>query len=202
MWLGQRGGDLPNDFVYVTVSDGVGAGLVVNRELVRGHGSAAGEFGHIPLSLDGPLCLCGSRGCLEAYTSNLATLSRYLGQQPSPGAMREVLHSSGLTIGDVIGRARGGEARAIAALAETARYLGAGLGVIINALNPSVIFVGGEITALWDQLAPTVRAEIQKRALTTSAAATVIVPESSSYPRLLGATALVASQLFAAPRVA
>jgi predicted NBD/HSP70 family sugar kinase len=203
MWMGQRGGDIPGDFVYVTVSDGVGAGLVVNRELVRGAANTAGEFGHIPLNLDGPPCLCGNNGCLEAYTSNLATLSRYLGQQLSPTATRELLHSTGLTIMDVIARARAGEPRALAALEETARYLGAGLGIIINALNPSQIFVGGEITAAWDHIAPTIRAAIAERTLTRAAAATPIVPDpASSYPRLRGATALVAAPVFAAPQVA
>jgi N-acetylglucosamine repressor len=203
MWLGQRGGEAPGDFVYVTVSDGVGAGVVVNRELVRGHANTAGEFGHIPIDLDGPPCLCGSRGCLEAYTSNLATLSRYLGHQLSQTATRELLHASGLTIDDVIARARAGEPRARAALEETARYLGAGLAIIVNALNPSQIFVGGEITAAWDLFAPVVRAEIRQRALTAGAAATPIVPDvAGSYPRLRGATALVAAPTFAAPQVA
>ena len=81
MWLGQRGATVPTDFVYVTVSDGVGAGVVVNGQVVRGQTNSAGEFGHVPLTADGPTCLCGGHGCLEAYTSNLATLSRYLGQR-------------------------------------------------------------------------------------------------------------------------
>jgi len=74
MWLGQRGSTV-TDFVYVTVSDGVGAGLVVNGQVVRGSGHTAGEFGHIPLDPEGPYCLCGARGCWEAYTSNLATVA-------------------------------------------------------------------------------------------------------------------------------
>src|SRR5262249_2445258 len=140
---------------------------------------------------------------LEAFTSNLATLSRYLGHEFSPTATRELLHATGLTITDVIARARAGEDRAVAALAETARYLGTGLAVIINSLNPARIFVGGEITEAWDQLAPIVREGIASRALTKDAESTPIIPEpASSYPRLRGATALVAAPMFAAPRVA
>src|SRR6185436_10474415 len=146
VWLGQRGGDVPDDFVYVTVSDGVGAGVVIHGEVVRGHSNTAGEFGHIPIDLEGPVCLCGSRGCLEAFTSNLATLSRYLGHEFSPTATRDLLHESKLTITDVIARSRSGDARATAALEETARHLGGGLAVIINTLNPAQIVVGGEIT--------------------------------------------------------
>ena len=83
------------------------------------------------------------------------------------------------------------------------RRLGVGLAVVINGFNPAHIVVGGEITAAWDQFAPIVRAGIGARALTTAAAATPIVPEpADEYPRLRGATALVAAPLYAAPAVA
>jgi N-acetylglucosamine repressor len=203
LWLGERSGEAHTDFVYVTISDGVGTGVVVNGQVVRGHGNTAGEFGHVPIALDGPVCLCGARGCIEALTSNLATLSRYVGQQLSPTATRELLHSTGLTVTDVIARARSGDQRAAAALDETGRYLGVALATIVNAVNPSLIFVGGEITEAWDRLEPAVRAAITERALTELAAATPIITEpASSYPRLRGAIALVAAPAFAAPQVA
>jgi predicted NBD/HSP70 family sugar kinase len=203
MWLGERGGDAPRDFVYVTVSDGVGAGVVVNGEVIRGHNNTAGEFGHVSVDPQGPKCLCGSRGCLEAFTSNLATLSRYLGYDFSPTENRDLLHESGLTITDVIARSRSGDARATSALEATARHLGGGLAVIINTLNPARIVVGGEITEAWDQLSPVIREVINQRALTTLAAATPLVPDpASSYPRLRGGAAIVAAPLYAAPQVA
>jgi predicted NBD/HSP70 family sugar kinase len=203
MWLGQPGDDAPRDFVYVTVSDGVGTGVVVNGEVMRGHHNTAGEFGHVPIDPRGPHCLCGARGCLEAFTSNLATLSRYLGHPFSPTGTRQLLQESGLTINDVIARARSGDRRARHALEDTARHLGVGLSVIVNTLNPGQIFVGGEITEAWDRLGPVIRDVIRERALTPFAADTMLVPEpASSYPRLRGATALVAAPLFAAPQVA
>ena len=203
MWLGQHGAEASGDFAYVTVSDGVGVGMVVNGQVVRGQGNTAGEFGHIAISLDGPTCLCGSQGCLEAYTSNIATLKRYLGRDLSPEQTRDLLRTSGLTVNDVIARARADEPRAVAALDETARYLGIGLATVINALNPAQIIVGGELTAAWDRLAPIVDAEIAQRALTAAAAATPIIPEGAGVsPRLRGATALVTAPVFAAPQVA
>ncbi len=203
MWLGKHGSDVTTDFVYVTVSDGVGAGIMVNGEVVRGAAYSAGEFGHIPLSIDGPKCLCGSTGCLEAYTSNLATLSRYLGHELSATGTRKLLQESGLTIMDVIARARAGEERAIAAIGETARYLGIGLAGIINALNPARIFVGGEIAAAWSDIEPVITDAIRSRVLTSAGAATPIIPEpASDHPRLRGAAALVAAPTFAAPRLA
>ena len=203
MWLGQPGNTVPTDFVYVTVSDGIGAGVVVNGQVVRGQTNSAGEFGHVPLTADGPICLCGGQGCLEVYTSNLATLCRYLGQDFSPATARALLPSSGVTIAEVVARAIAGEQRAMDALQETARHLGAGLSVIIKTLSPTQIIVGGEITEAWDQLAPTIRQVIGERSLTDAAAATPILPElASAYPRLRGGTALVSAPLFAAPRIA
>jgi predicted NBD/HSP70 family sugar kinase len=204
LWLGQRGGaEGPRDFAYLTVSDGVGVGVVVDGQVVRGHGSTAGEFGHVPLSLDGPRCLCGARGCLEAYTSNLATVSRYLGRELAAPGTRALLQASGLTVGDVVARAGAGDARAAAALDETARYLGAGIAAVVNVLNPARLFVGGEITAAWDRVAPAVGAALAERALTAAAAATPIVAEPpEALPRLRGAAALVAAPAFAAPQLA
>jgi len=203
MWLGQHGAEAASDFAYVTVSDGVGVGIVVNGQVVRGQGNTAGEFGHLPISVDGPVCLCGATGCLEAYTSNIATLKRYLGRDLTAAQTRDLLRSTGLTIGDVLARARAGDARATAAVEETAHYLGVGLGMVINALNPAQIIVGGEITALWDRIAPIVEDEVARRALTATAAATPIVPElAGTSPRLRGATALVTAPVFAAPQVA
>ncbi|MEO8336551.1 MAG: ROK family protein [bacterium] len=202
MWLGQRGNNSDN-FVYVTVSDGVGAGIVLNGQLIRGASDSAGEFGHNPLDPDGPQCLCGAHGCWEAYTSNQATLSRYLGRELSPIWGQSTRQAVPLTIEDLIARARGGDARAASAIEATGHYLGVGIGSIVNALNPSQVFVGGEITGAWDMIEVVVREGILERALTRAAGATPVVPEQmGGHPRLRGATALVAAPHFAAPRVA
>ena len=202
MWLGQRGNSSDN-FVYVTVSDGVGAGIVLNGQLIRGESNSAGEFGHNTLNQDGPQCLCGAHGCWEAYTSNQATLSRYLGRELVPLWGGAVQPPTSLTIEDLIARARGGDARAASAIEATGRYLGIGIGSILNALNPSQVFVGGEITLAWDMIEAAIREGVLERTLTRAAAATPVIPEQiGGYPRLRGATALVAAPHFAAPRVA
>ncbi|MDB4916259.1 MAG: hypothetical protein JWM95_3903 [Gemmatimonadetes bacterium] len=202
MWLGQRGNSSDN-FVYVTVSDGVGAGIVLNGQLIRGDTNSAGEFGHNPLDPDGPQCLCGAHGCWEAYTSNQATISRYLGRELVPLWGGAVHQPSTLTIDDLIARARSHDARASSAIEATGHYLGIGIGGIVNALNPSQVFVGGEITGAWDMIEGAVREGILERALTRAAAATPVIPEQmGGYPRLRGATALIAAPHFAAPRVA
>lgn len=191
-----RDGLAPSNFVYLTVSDGLGVGVVLGGEIVRGQHNIAGEFGHVPLNVDGPRCGCGATGCWEAYVSNLATLSRYFGRD-----LRERPLSAdvaALTIDDLIARARGGDGKALTALLSTARYLGLGLGSVVNAIDPSHVYIGGEITAAWDLIEATVRAGLAERALTPPAGATpiTIVPPEQ-YPRLRGAAALIAATSFA-----
>jgi predicted NBD/HSP70 family sugar kinase len=192
----------PDDIVFVSVSDGVGVGVVVNGELLRGKHNTAGEFGHVPLSIDGPQCSCGANGCWEAYISNIATLSRYFGRnmaerQPLTVDMAE------FTIDDLIVKARENDSRALTALNSTARYLGLGLASIINAMDPSRIFIGGEITEAWDLIEPIVRQAIKERILTSELSETSIrIVPAIEYPRLRGAVALVTAPAFAAPKVA
>ncbi len=202
MWLGQRGNSNDN-FVYVTVSYGVGAGIVLNGQLIRGSSNSAGEFGHIILDPAGPQCLCGAHGCWEAYTSNQATLSRYMGRELVPLWGSSVHPPQTLAIDGLIHCARTGDARARTAIEATAHYLGVGISNIVNSLNPSQVFVGGEITSAWDMIEPHVRSVMVERALTPAARVTPVVPEQmGGFPRLRGATALVAAPHFAAPRVA
>ena len=76
------------NFVVVTVSEGIGTGILVNGQLVRGINGMAGEFGHVPLDPDGPLCGCGSRGCWEVFASNRAALRYYFGIEPAASPFR------------------------------------------------------------------------------------------------------------------
>ena len=195
-----------HNFVYISVSDGVGLGIVVNGELLRGRDHIAGEFGHMPLNLDGPRCMCGAKGCWEAYTSNLATLSRYFGwnlSKRSPKHLKDAERSS-FTVLDLVACARRGkDSKALAAVLATGRFLGLGIATIINVINPDCIYLTGEITTAWDLIEDTVRQAIAERALTEAATRTPLrVTSTQEYPRLRGAAALIAAPTFAAPRVA
>jgi len=188
--------------VFVSVSDGVGVGVVVNGEVLRGRHNTAGEFGHVPLSIDGPKCSCGATGCWEAYVSNLATLSRYFGRDLSDPRPRDS-ETASFTVEDLIARARAGDAKALAAINSTARYLGLGLASIVNALDPARVYIGGEITTAWSLIEPIVRTALRERTLTEFGGATEIhVVPAEDHPRLRGAVALVAAPAFAAPMVA
>ncbi len=192
--------DMPVDgtLVFVSVSDGVGVGIVIDGRLVRGAHNIAGEFGHVSLNSEGPRCSCGANGCWEAYVSNLATLTRYLGRERAGP-----IYTEALTVDDIIGCARAGDARALDALETTARYLGRGLALIIKALDPRRILVGGEITSAWDFLEPVVMKSMGENALIPDLLRTeVVAVPADEHPRLRGAAALVCAPAFAAPVVA
>jgi N-acetylglucosamine repressor len=196
------GADVPGDgpVAFVNVSDGVGVGIAIDGKLLRGIHSIAGEFGHVPLNMDGPRCSCGQSGCWEAYVSKRATVARYLGTDASWPASAQ---ARDVTVEDVIARARAGEARAVDTLRETGIYLGRGLATIVKAIDPRRIYMGGEIIEAWDLIEPAVRQTLRDQALIGEAGETEIfaVPVGD-HPRLRGAAALVSTPAFAAPIVA
>lgn len=202
VWSTHGSGAGHNDIVFVSVSDGLGVGIIINGELMRGKHNTAGEFGHVPLSIDGPPCSCGAHGCWETYVSNIATLSRYFGKNLARKQPQSI-EISQFTIEDLISIARSGDGKALAALNSTARYLGLGLASVINAIDPSDIYIGGEITEAWDLIEPQVREAIKERTLTKELGITPIrIVPATDHPRLRGAVALVTAPAFAAPMVA
>lgn len=197
-----RGDEAPLDgpVAFVNVSDGVGVGIAIDGKLLRGTHGIAGEFGHVPLNIEGPRCSCGQRGCLEAYVSKRAVVARYLGTDPSWPASAE---PQGVSVEEIVTRAREGEARAADTLRETAHYLGRGFATIVKAIDPRRIYLGGEITAAWDLILTSVRETLREHALVPDAGETEILTVAlNDHPRLRGAAALISGPAFAAPIVA
>lgn len=160
LWEGA--GKELGDFIHVSGEIGVGAGVVLRGQLMRG-GGFGGEFGHIPVSSDGPDCPCGSRGCLE----------RLVGQEA-------LLHAAGLDvdIGTRIGspdggvsvlveRAGDGDPTTIAALAEAGGTLGCAIATLVNLFAPDTVVLGGMYAALFDWLIEPLRTELHARAFVT-----------------------------------
>jgi len=196
------GADEPGDgpIAFVHVSDGVGVGIAIDGKLLRGVHSIAGELGHMSLNRHGPRCSCGQNGCWEAYASTRATVSRYLGTDPSWPASAQ---PAALTVNEIIARARSGEGRALDTLRETGFYVGRGLAAVVKAVDPRRIYMEGEITAAWDLIEPTVRETLREQALIPEAGETeILTVPLGEHPRLRGAAALVSSPAFAAPIVA
>jgi N-acetylglucosamine repressor len=191
-------GDAPVDgpVAFVNVSDGVGVGIAVDGKLLRGAHNVAGELGHVPLNMYGPRCSCGQRGCWEAYVSKRAVIARYRGTDPSwPGSAE----TASVTIEHIMARARAGEGQALETLRETGHFLGRGFATIIKALDPRRIYVGGEITTVWDLVSPTVHETLREDAVIREAGETeILIVGLGEHPRLRGAAALIHTPAFAA----
>lgn len=191
LWFGRHPEQVKN-ILAVTVSEGVGVGLLLNGQLVHGANSMAGEFGHVSLADDGPACRCGRRGCWERYASNSAAVEYYAAiGGASPSARFE----------DLPRLAERGDVRAAETLDRMARYLGVGLSNLAVGLDPDVIVVVGEVTTAWPRIGPIVEDILRTRALAPPT--TRLVPtDSAAQPRLRGAVTLVVQQHFGAPAVA
>ena len=204
LWLEPEATRSVSSFAYVSVSDGIGVGLVVNGEMLRGETHTAGEFGHVSLDASGPICVCGRRGCWEALACNAATVDRYVEMVTgapvrAEGGLRRIRKANSPGIEEVVRRARGGEAAAIQALVETGTHIGRGLAVLVSAFNPGRISVGGEITEAWEFLETPIREALVAGTIPGSAGRTTIVPDTSlAEYRLLGAVALVTAPSYAA----
>jgi predicted NBD/HSP70 family sugar kinase len=190
LWSGRHGEELSN-LIAVTVSEGIGVGMIMDGQLLRGAQGISGEFGHVSLDANGPKCSCGNRGCWEVLASNAAAL-RYHADSASKGRARAMRFS------DLLELVAQDDARACAALDEMARQLGAGLAMLVTGLAPEVLVVVGEVTRAWDRVSPIITNALKQRSH-THAHTRILPTDPETWPRLRGAIALIAQKHFSAP---
>jgi glucokinase len=160
-WLGAGRG--ANNVIGVTLGTGVGGGLIIEGEVFRGIDGTAGEVGHICVEPEGPLCACGSHGCVEQFASATAIVRQAkerLSKYPSSLLNR----SENFTAEDVFFAAKDGDELSIEVFETAGRYLGIALAGLINVLNPDVIFVGGGASSAWELFIGQTLEEVEKRA--------------------------------------
>jgi predicted NBD/HSP70 family sugar kinase len=175
------------DMVVVTVSEGIGAGILANGQLVRGLEGMAGEFGHVPVDRTGPPCGCGSRGCWEVFASNRAALRYYA---ESRGVTER------LTFAELLCRADRGDGHAAEALERMAHHLGRGMRMIVAGVAPQRIVVIGDLTRSWHRFGPVIEAEVQAQVLPGGSIPTVVPTHEDGMARLRGTIALVLQKHF------
>jgi predicted NBD/HSP70 family sugar kinase len=168
--------------VFVKISSGVGAGIIIDNKLFHGAGGTAGEIGHLTLDEQGPLCRCGSRGCLEAYTSTGTVLAMMAGQLPAAG------------LDEVLAAARSGHVGAQRALEDAGLHLGWGLASIVNLLNPAIVVVGGDMARAGELLLESARIGLRRHALDSVALTPVLASELGERASLVGAVLLAAER--------
>ena len=148
-WFGKLG-DLPN-MLAVSVSDGIGAGILLDGRLVRGREGMAGEFGHMPFESSGPVCGCGNVGCWENFAANRAGLRYY--HELGPGDELS-------TFQQLLDLALAGDIRALRAIDKMAANLARGLAILVAGLAPEVVIIVGDCTALWPRISPILESEL------------------------------------------
>lgn len=148
--------------LFITVSTGIGSGLILNKRLYRGQKLTSGEFGHTSIAYDGIPCYCGARGCLEMYAAGPA-IAKFAQAQVRPDTPLWELcsgDSTKLTARHVGQAAAEGDAVAIELLAQTGRYLGVGISNLISLLAPDVIVLGGGVMQSQQFILPEIKATI------------------------------------------
>lgn len=174
--------------VYLTLSTGVGSGVVVNGALLTGERGFATELGHTTVDLNGRRCGCGLRGCLEALCSGTA-IAAQLEEALAKGERSSL--TAPVTAAQVVDAVRAGDALAARVWAGAMEALAAGVGNFITAFNPGRVVLGGGLTAAGPLLFDAVRAQAPRRALAVLARGVEIVPAAlGADVGVLGAAAL------------
>ncbi len=154
------------NIVYITISTGIGGGIIIGGEIVHGVGDGAGEVGHITVREDDPVCGCGARGCMEAICSG-TSIARRAREKLSSGRqslMAEmVANTYDVTAHTVVEAARKGDALACEIWDETIHYLAIGINNIIATLAPEAVILGGGVATTGEQLLKPLREQIQGR---------------------------------------
>ena len=176
-WLGA--GRNVQTLVGLTLGTGIGGGIVLNGEIFHGVSDAAGEIGHMTIDSTGRKCKCGNYGCLEAYASGPAIALRAVeGIESGAESLLPALVDGRLediTAATVYEAVVLGDPYANEVMRETAKFLGAGVGNIINILNPEMVVIAGGVTRAGDHLFVPLRAEVRRRAFKSAEEACQIV---------------------------
>jgi glucokinase len=167
--LGEHAFGAGRDFrnmIFITVSSGIGGGIIVDGRIYRGATGAAGEVGHMVLDEAGPACGCGQRGCLEALASGTAIAARaaaLAAEGASPLLARLARESAPLTAEAVQRAALEGDAVAQRVIGEAGHYLGLGLVNLVHVLNPNGIVIGGGVSHMGDLILEPAREVVRQR---------------------------------------
>ena len=180
--------------VGVTLGTGVGGGLVLGGRLYHGCRGGAGELGHMAVNPSGRRCGCGARGCLEAQVGTAAIVS--MGRQAlrRSRTLRALARGPGGTLTPrlISCAAEQGDASARAIWAEVGRWLGVGLGNVVNLLNPDRLIIGGGVANAWRWFAPSMHVSLRAQAMAVHARSVRIRrAQLGNFAGILGAAVLV-----------
>lgn len=187
------------NLVYLTVSTGIGGGIITNGQLYLGADGCAGEIGHMIIKKDGPPCKCGRHGCLEALVSGWA-MTRDAIEHLKGGEESSIIRLAGgkienITAATIALAAKQGDLMARGVITSAAGYLGVGLTNLINIFNPELIAIGGGLSKMGDMLLEPAR-RVAKQTAFTLPGRTVRILRARfiTHAGILGAAAYVFTQ--------
>jgi glucokinase len=168
------------NLIYITVSTGIGGGIIIDGGLYLGSSGSAGEIGHMTIDANGPDCYCGNKGCLEVLASGTA-IAREAKKSIAAGESSALTamvagKPEAITAKEVSLAAEGGDPLALKVVAEAANYLGVGMTNVVNIFNPDMVVIGGSVAKMGDRLLDPVRQVVAETAFGLSAKAVHIVP--------------------------
>jgi glucokinase len=180
--------------LYLTISTGIGGGVIQNDQLLLGTRGLAGEFGHVTVLPDGPLCGCGQRGHLEAISSGTA-ISRFVSEQLAQGVPSMLLPGPHPTAREISLAAQQGDSLARAALTRAGTFLGYALADFLHLFNPSIVIFGGGVSRSGPLLLDPVRAALPQRIMSAEYTRNLILTTAAlgDDAGLVGALALAQS---------
>ncbi|MBC7473086.1 MAG: ROK family protein [Candidatus Sericytochromatia bacterium] len=182
------------NILCVAVGTGIGGGIILNGEIMRGPSQSMGEIGHITLKKDGPLCGCGNYGCLESLASSLAIIreaKEVLDKGKSEIMEKQLEHGMPISAYFVTKALHDGDIEAARIMREVGEWLGIGLASVVNLLNPEIIIIGGGVSLAGNVIFNPVKEEIAKRALKIPRELVKVVPaQLGDSAGMIGASAL------------
>ena len=169
-----------NNLIYLTVSTGIGGGIIIDNRLYSGECGGAGEIGHMTIDVNGPRCSCGNIGCLERLASGTAMAKDAIRRinDGERSSLTEMVASriENITAKEVEMAARNGDSLALEVISQAGTYLGVGLVNLVNIFNPAMIIIGGGMAKMRDLLLNPARQVVRERAFPLAAQAVRIVP--------------------------
>lgn len=180
-------------FVYVTVSTGIGGGVVVDGRLLHGRRGMAGHVGHMVIDPDGPICSCGARGCFEALASGsaLARCGRDAVSAEPASLLARVHPGDAITAREIVAAALQGDSLALALLGREATWLGIGFSNLAHLYGPQAIVMGGGVSQAFDFLHENIVAAFRASAMPPFRDTEIVPALLGDNAGLAGAAALV-----------
>ena len=154
------------NIAFIKVGSGIGAGLILNRQVFGGTTGSAGEIGHLTIDENGPLCSCGNHGCLEAFAGgNAIELQAKKLVDSGKRTLLSEFDEKDITVREVAEAARRGDLAAQEILHRSGTFIGIAVAGLINLVNPSVVIVGGGVAEVGDLLTAPIRKVVRERSL-------------------------------------